>query len=185
MCSPFILLSQIKLNEENVSVPFIKTIDKIFSKLDMEKIPSGILLDKTPVFSNFPLYNGTNLEALITNDTLLQLYSELYYAHFEKEGLDDVFSFQEKAKKFSKINKNTIPIGLLFFDYQKLLPEAVENGDFIMLDGFAIDNTGVGDTPYSGEIIFAMAPLLNVNSKKKALNLIIDESFINHTPRFK
>jgi hypothetical protein len=182
--SPFILLSQIKLNEENVSVPFISTTDKIFSKLDMEKIPSGILLDKTPVLSNFSLYSGTNPEVYISSDTLLQLYSELYYAHFEKEGLDDVFSFQEKAKKFSKINKNTIPIGLLFFDYQKLLPEAVNNGDFVMLDGFAIDKTGVGETPYSNETVFAMAPLLNVNSTEKAIHLILDESFINNNKSY-
>jgi len=172
------LCSQNQTGNDNVAYGFIESTNTIFGNLNMQKIPSGILIDKTPILSNFYKYDGKHPELLIDNDSILQVYSELYYALFDKSELKDVFSFHDDAKEFSANNSGTIPLGLIFCDYQKILPNAFENGDLKIVKDIVYDNSNSINSPYSDEIIVCIAPILDVDANSDNISFELDPDFI-------
>lgn len=73
--------------ERPINLSYEQAMEVIFGSLDLSKIQSGVLKERSIQLLNWDNFNGQSTVSFLTKDSLLQLYSELYYAHFNKSGL--------------------------------------------------------------------------------------------------
>lgn len=145
--------------EKPIDLSYEDAMQIIFGALDFSKIPTGILKERSVQLSEWGNFNGNDSTTFLTKDSLLQVYSELYHAQFNKNVLiNDVFKIDSIANDIIK-NSGQIPLLLLHFNYQQFKQEALDN-NWIIVDGMQLkDVSPIGQTPYEEKTIFAMAPL--------------------------
>ncbi len=170
MLGPYIELhAQI---DTSTIVPYEKLVDTLFSKLDHRKIPSGILIDRAYRLVNDDNLNGKNTDYTTELDTLLELYSELYYGHWRYDTLKTVFAWDSLAKQYTQSSGN-IPLFLIHQRYHRIKPNAFEKKWLTIENKQLVDHTG-GGTPFEEKHVFAMAPLTKTLSKRQATFVLPD-----------
>jgi hypothetical protein len=145
--------------EDSINLSYEQAMDTIFNSLGTSKIPSRILIERSTPIINWANHSGNGISTL-NKDSLLELYSELYYAHIDKATMLTVFNVDSIATNYAKQN-NSIPIMLLNFSYHQIKKEALNN-KWIIANGLQLkDVSPAGQTPFEEKKLFAAAPLVN------------------------
>lgn len=153
---------RIRIENEGINLPYDQTMDSVFKRLDRSKIPSGLLKERTVTLLPWEKLDGGDSALRINLDTLLELYSELYFAHIDmqKGGWKDVSALDSLLSR-QVLAHSSIPIMILDMDYQHISQEAL-NKKWIIADGLqAKDVSPNGQTPFETKTIFAAAPYIN------------------------
>jgi len=74
---------RIRIENEGINLPYDQTMDSVFKRLDRSKIPSGLLKERTVTLLPWEKLDGGDSALRINLDTLLELYSELYFAYID------------------------------------------------------------------------------------------------------
>lgn len=122
-----------QIDDLRVLETYLEKIDPIFSDINTSKISTGILIERSPAIADIGLYT-------INRDTVascniwdwLNIHNQLYIAHF---------NLAENQLKKDRIEKEqsllrddrSIPLGLIFYDYNKINDQAVNNR-YIVID---------------------------------------------------
>jgi Secretion system C-terminal sorting domain len=166
--------------ERPINLTFEEAVNQRFGAFDDSKIPSGILKDRSIQILNWDNYSGMR-PVLLTRDSLLELYSELYYSYIYKDNLKNVFEIDSLATLFIK-ETGTIPIMVINLTYHKIKQEAWDNG-WIVDDGYEfIDLTPNGQTPFEEKTIFAVAPLADKFFNVAQDFIITSDMYISNKP---
>ena len=162
-CSAY---SQI-INEEDTTLQltYDQVIDTFFREIAMDtsKIPTGILIDRAPDFIQRETMDGNHPEYIIGRDSVLELYNELYYGHFNFKTLLNVEILEDTIEVWKKQNQNIIPLMLVHSDYHKIKADAFTNG-WLTVDSLNMlihDVTPSGQTAFEQKTAFGVSPLVN------------------------
>jgi hypothetical protein len=104
-----------------------KQIDNIF-EIPKEKIPSGILINRSPALLDMNGYNPENKQ----QDTCslykwMCIYYRIYASHLNLQNFKYDKNIVHKYPSGAKQKMGEIPLGILFYDYDKLKANTVKN----------------------------------------------------------
>jgi hypothetical protein len=137
-----------------------KQLDAIF-EIPANKIPTGILIDRSPVLIDMSGYNPLNKLVDTCNvSKWINLYYRIYASHLDLEK----FPYDKLvAKKYPyKVKeKGEIPLGIIFYDYNKFKSNAVTEKTLSVdtVKNKIIDISGNRGTPIEQVTCFAMSTL--------------------------
>ena len=142
-----------------------KAVDKIFSGIPAEKVTTGILIERAPTFVNMFLYERSNKEIMDTCNVnkwkQMHLQLNMAYMDSRKFNYDNRIietNYQEKS------NSGDIPLGIIFYDYNRIDPNALDKG-FLSIDtvkGVVKDISSKNNTPLTTVTCFAASPMVEI-----------------------
>ena len=113
---------------------YLRAVDKMFSGIPANKVTTGVLIERAPNFVNMFLYKGVHKDIIDTCNVQKwkQMYLQLHMAH-----LDSLqFNYDSRILETDyseKTKSDDIPIGIMFYDYNRIDPEALNKG-FLSID---------------------------------------------------
>jgi len=138
-----------------------KQIDQIF-EIPAGKIPSGILIDRSPEILNMNGYNPTSKPIIDTCHLFewMCIYYRLYASYLNKDEFKYDLNVAGQYHSIFKPEMDKIPLGIIYFDYDKLKKNAVERRLWQVdtLNQKVRDLSGVG-TPTEAATCFAFSPM--------------------------
>ena len=105
-----------------------KKMDNIF-EIPASKIPSGILIDRSPVVLDMNGYNPANKEQVDTCSLYkwMCIYYRLYASHLKLQDFQYDKTIAQQYLSPIKQKTGKIPLGILFYDYDKLKANAMKD----------------------------------------------------------
>ncbi len=168
-------------------IPFSKQMSYIISDLDKREINTGILADKSILFSSMDDFTGTNSKKIALS-TWKQIYRQLFVSQIDSKVL---FSPDNLPKPFfdNERKSDVIPIAILNIDYNQFREEPIKNNllefknsklrktskttPYIQKKVFVA--TPLKDKVFSNQVIFKISSRLIIqNSEKQLLSINID-----------
>lgn len=157
----FFMVSHLALSQTETNTSFSSQMNTMFSLLNKNNVPHGILLDYGMEFTNVPAFNGTLTDSTYTNLTVIkQIYNTLLSSRIRdvSEGFVTPQTFDANLKN----NRTTdiITLGGLYFKYATFVDNATVNGKLTYSNGKFYDKyvNGVWQNPYQERKVFALAP---------------------------
>lgn len=146
-----------QIDDLRVLETYLKKIDLIFSDINTSKISTGILIDRAPSIADIDLYT-INQDSIFSCNLMdwLNIHNQLYIAHFDLAGNQLNKTRIEKEQSLLRENRS-IPLGLIFYDYNKINDHAMSNG-YILIDEKnekIIDHASLHVIPYDTITCFA------------------------------
>ena len=136
-------------------------IDNIF-EIPAGKIPSGILLDRSPAILDMNGYNSENRQQVDTCSLYewMCIYYRLYASHLNLEDFQYDKTLAQQYLSNITPKTETVPLGILFYDYDQIKANAIQDG-LLSVDTVNMkvrDVSGAG-TPTEPASCFAVAPM--------------------------
>ncbi len=132
-------------------------LDALFSDLDRSAIPTGILYSPVLSFVDAEAYDGTAAAPAATARDWRQLYFELERSAWTPATLPNPDDVRTTARRHSE--DGTIPLGLLYVQYNAVTEGALDQGLLRLEDGVVRDVPGRATSPYVERNAFAAAAL--------------------------
>ena len=142
-----------------------KAVDNIFSGIPSEKVTTGILIERAPSIVNMFLYEGAHKEIIDTCNVRKwkQMILQLNIAHLDSRKFNyDSHIVETDYKEKSKTGD--IPLGIIFYDYNRIDPEALNKG-LLSIDtvkGSVRDISEKNKTPLTTVTCFAASPMVEI-----------------------
>ncbi len=134
-----------------------KQLDNLVSTLDLNQVPSGLLLDKAHTLLNFSAYDGAMLSD--SNWTIRPIFDQLYLglqaASTSKTSPLPVFTTFEN-NFYNNSSEAPIKISLLHFDYHHFKPNALDDNLIYHQDDHFYDTPDRDQSPYQEKQVFAL-----------------------------
>ncbi len=123
------------------------------------------------------LFAHFNTNDTIDSDTWYRVYSECFYMAYDTTVLQYDETIYDQA---ANLGIDTIPMGIMDFEFHKLKPNALTTGNYFTFD--VINNTiqdipNRPDEPYDDKNIFSAAPLF-ASSLTNEITFLISPAFI-------
>ncbi len=159
----FILVSGGLYAQVETNTSFAHRMATLFSPLDKDEVPYGILLDYGMEFTNVPAFDGTLTDSTYTDLTALkQIYNTLLTSRIKEvsEGFVTPRVFDSTWKNVRE--KDIITLAGLFFGYARFSDDAIASNKLSYRGGKFYNNSinGVVQDPYEKKRTFAMAPAI-------------------------
>ena len=150
---------------QEVREAYQQAMDKIFSGIPAEKVTTGILIERAPSFVNMFLYEGAHTEITDTCNASKwkQMYLQLNMAHLNSRKFNYESSIVE-TDYGNKTATGNIPIGIIFYDYNRMDPQALQKG-LLSIDtvrGVIRDISGRNEATLKEVTCFAASPMVEV-----------------------
>ena len=132
--------------------------ESTFSGLDMTKVPSGFLLDKSLALADITCFNGQTLTD--SNYVCSSLHSMLMNTI---RGAD-VSSRTWNAQYGASAN-DSVPILIALYRYNRIKSTALSDGSLQMTDGILYDcytASGMWMNPYDDDVFYAITPAIHI-----------------------
>ncbi|MDR0207214.1 MAG: T9SS type A sorting domain-containing protein [Bacteroidales bacterium] len=143
-----------------------KQIDNIFD-IPAVKIPSGILIDRSPELLDMNGYNPANNPKTDTCHLFdwLCIYYRLYASHLYPEDFKYDLNIANQYLSVFKPKKENIPLGIIYFNYDRLKKNAVDSRllQVDTLNQKVRDLSGAGN-PTEPATCFAFSPMADTIS---------------------
>lgn len=134
-------------------------IDSIFGVLNPEDFSYNRLYNRSLPLIDYREYNGNDTSRPIQGDTLLELYSELYYAQFDNSNLNNVYALDSITNVQMPPDSGIIPIMLIDWGYSVFKDSVFEDSLMIIENNQIHDASSSQDTPWINSRVFGVAPL--------------------------
>ncbi|WP_372758100.1 hypothetical protein [Mariniflexile sp.] len=154
------IITHFALAQTETNTSFASQMNTMFSPLDKNNVPQGILLDYGMEFTNVPAFNGTLTDSTYTNLTAFkQIYNTLLSSRIRDvtTGFVTPQTFDTNLK-YSRTT-NVITLGGLYFKYATFIDNATVNGKLTYSGGKFYDKytNGVWQNPYQERKTFVLA----------------------------
>ncbi len=148
----------------------------IFTPLFRPAPQKEFLYDMAAHVTSHPFNRHNSLDT-ITSDEWYRIYEECYYMAYDTTWLQKSDAIYDNVVN---IPGDTIPIGILDFDYYRLKPNALTTPQYFIFDtvnNLLYDIPGRPDEPYTTDNVFAAAPLFHM-AQTSTVTFKVDASFI-------
>jgi hypothetical protein len=150
---------------QEVKESYLKEMDKIFSGIPVEKVTTGILIERAPSFVNMFRYEREFEEIMDTCNLhkWKQMVLQLGMAHLDSSK----FNYNSSIVK-TNYRKNTkigsIPLGIIFYDYNRIDHEALNKGLLLIdtLNGIIRDVSRRNENPMKIATCFVASPVIDM-----------------------
>jgi len=169
----FIIVSQFSFAQQDVNTSFSSQMTTMFSPLNKNYVPHGILLDYGMEFTNVPAFNGTLTDSTFTNSaSLKQIYNTLLSSRIRNVSTGFVTPQDFDLRLKNNRTTNVISVSGLYFKYAQFVDNATINGKLTYSNGKFYDKyiNGIYQNPYQEMQTFAMTPAIRMY---KGLDLVV------------
>jgi hypothetical protein len=157
----------------------------MLAPLDKSGLQTGILLQQAPMFVHPFRYDGVSLNDsnLLDASNFGRLYGLLRAAAIGPSGLPpSKESYRQEVKRLRGAGGDTIPLALMFMQYEYIRPDALASGLLYWDNGIKAfqDVQGRSTEPYLRDTMFAFAALLpEAKGRQVVFQLPTDRVFQN------
>jgi hypothetical protein len=151
---------------QDINTSFAQKMDSIFSGIDKNKVPYGILLDYGMELTNVPAFDGKLTDSTnVSMANLKQIYYTLLSSRIQNTATAGFVAPEEfNTRLQNSRTAGQITLTGLFFNYAAFDPDALAAGTVEYRDGVISDkyDGGVWLNPYTTKKVFAIAPAIPV-----------------------
>lgn len=166
---------------------FNRALFEVWGHLDTAEISSGLLIDRFGYGESNTVYQNGSLNDSVT-DFLNWL---LFYNAIRFAGPDTIYAMKKETdlSKFADSlmwSLDAIPLGMLYFDYNKLKDSAIVDNLVYFEDNHKLfDNFNRTESPYHEKTVFSVCPLV-ITSSSLECNFNFNNllQFTNHDTLF-
>jgi len=159
------------------SLSYSEQMTDIISELDKGEITTGILVDKSIMFSSMDSLNGLN-EQVVTLKKWKQIYRQLFISQIYNMGLPNPDSLPSDS--FSdKDAIDVIPFAILNIDYNQFKENSFEN-NLLRFSNGKIQKVIGAESPYLQKKLFAAVALKDQINSNKVMFRITSQLFIQN-----
>ncbi len=169
-----------------VNTTFGQQMATMFSALERNRVPHGLLLDLAMEFTNVPAFDGTLTDSTFVRPKVLkEIYNTLLMSRIRDVSTGFVTPDQFENSWFAQRAEEHIALSGLYFKYSRFATNAATSGKLIYTNGKIYDRYigGVWQNPYQEMKTFAMAIPVDVftglNLKVKIPQAIFYSNYAN------
>lgn len=155
--------------------PFTENV-RMFSSLERERIPYGILKDYSLETVDLAMYDGKTIadSIVIDRDVLAEIYRNLQMGRIHDKSARYFISFEEYSKRWRNHRANsltsptdtvpTIYLSGIYYKYAQINKNAINQGKIRLVNNQLLDvyDKGVWQNPYEEKEVVAVAAPFNV-----------------------
>ncbi|MBW6482939.1 MAG: hypothetical protein K0B10_07745, partial [Vicingaceae bacterium] len=148
----------------------------IFSQITFPSPNIGFLNERSAKLADSTLYQPNNPDT-IHQMQWYQVYKEMYYAAHDT--LTQV-PFNTVMTNANKYETDTIPFGIMNWDFYRVIPQAINTGNYFVFDtvnNYLFDHPSPPGSPFTVDNVFMAVPLLT-EAKFLEVTYAIDPAFI-------
>jgi len=137
-------------------------MDSIFT-VPSSKVTTGLLIDRSPAVISMNGYNGDSIAVCNTKEWLSVFY-RLYASYLNPADFHyDLTLANQYLYNAEKNYPNKIPLGIIYYQYNKIKPFAVSDGLLSVdtINSKIIDISVAGQTPLTLDTCLAVASLID------------------------
>ncbi|MBW7840688.1 MAG: T9SS type A sorting domain-containing protein [Chitinophagaceae bacterium] len=167
-----LLLCAISLSsfaQDEINTEFINRMNYVFSALEKNRVPNGLLLDYSFEFADLKSYSGVLTDSNKVNGGFLRdIYSTIAMSaihtnaggFYSPDYVDSIWHLQRQA--------GIITLSGVYYNYARFKDNALSSGLLTVSNDKFYDRyvNGVWQNPYQAETVFAMSPPLHAYSGK-------------------
>jgi hypothetical protein len=173
----------------HVNHDWIQQVRPLFNKLDMSKVPHGLLLDRAMEFTNVAAYDGKLSDSTLVNVTELgNIFKTLAMAQVGDSTTMPQMEDWAKMWAHNRVTYNmekqeTLVLSGLIFKYARIIPDALEQKKIAVVDGHYEESyeNGVWQNPYEEMLTMAIAPPINRYNKREFFVVLPKSLWIKNT----
>ena len=160
-------------------------LDTMFSRMELNRVPTHLLLDKAIEYTNIRKYNGERVcdSTLVNKNTFIDIIKTINNCSTSNSPLINEDNLLSTFEDNNNSNGN-IQIVTTLFRYNYIKDNAL-NDNLISYDGQYVydqyDNDGNWLNPYNTEIVFAMAPTSTLSRESFVEYKIINNDLFRNT----
>lgn len=154
------IATRFALAQTETNTTFASQMNTLFSPLNKNNVPEGILLDYGMEFTNVPAFNGTLTDSTYTNLVVFkQIYNTLLSSRIRNVTTGFVSPQTFDANLKNNRTTNIITLGGLYFKYATFVDNATVNGKLTYSKGKFYDKytNGIWQNPYQVRQTFVLA----------------------------
>ncbi len=138
-------------------------VEQALATLDYSEVPTGILYEKIPTYLPLPLFDGSTVADSIAliKERYLIAYGMLDRAHTATSPMLPVDALWEIADSLE--NSDTISLSVLYYEYDRFKPYALDNDLVAYQDSQFYDVPNRPESPYFTDTLFVASALRNVS----------------------
>jgi hypothetical protein len=147
-----------------------EALSEVLSGLDHRRITTGILYDRVLPLSRIDEHDGRAGAGPTTLKHWEQMYHEMFHASLSAPVWPSLRALEADTKQ--SIRSGVIPIALMNFDFNRIRPDALEDGSLVMRSGRLIE-TGEGN-PFLESRVFAAVALKDYTHRGSQVAFALD-----------
>lgn len=181
----FLAWSTLAFSQRNVNSDWKKEINDVFSEMDLNRVPTKILLDYAFEFTDVTAYNGVITDSTAVDvDVFSDIYNTLYMGRISEDSitfpkLKDIAHIWTDMRLKDPSN-NTIVLAGQYFNYSRIDSNALKENRISVINGNAYADKyidGIWQNPY--ETLSAVAFAAPVNSiNKNTFDVLLPNSLM-------
>lgn len=158
-------------------------LDTMFSKMELNRVPTHLLLDKAIEYANIRNYNGERIcdSTLVNKNTFIDIIKTINSCSTTNSPL---INEDTLLSGFNNNSNGNIQIITTLFRYNYIKNNALDE-NLISYDGKYVhdqyDNNGDWLNPYDTDIVFAMAPTSTLSRESVVKYKIINNNLFRNT----
>jgi hypothetical protein len=160
-----LLFSVVAMAQQEINTTFATQMATMFSTLEKNRTPHGLLLDIAMEFTNVPAFNGTVTDStFVTPKTLKQIYNTLLMSRVRDVSAGFVTPEMFENNWSNQRAEEHIALTGLYFKYSRFATTAATAGKITYSNGKIYDRyiRGVWQNPYQEMQTFAMTTPIDV-----------------------
>lgn len=161
------ILSLSVFAQDEINTEFINRMNYVFSPLEKDRVPNGLLLDYAMEFADLKSYNGVLTDSNKVNAGILKdIYATIAMSaihsnaggFYSPDYMDEMWQTQRRP--------GIITLSGLYYDYSRLRDDALSSNLITANNDQLYDSyvNGEWQNPYQTETVFAMSPPLHAYS---------------------
>lgn len=159
-------------------------LDTMFSKMELNRVPTHLLLDKAIEYADIRKYNGEILcdSTLVNKNTFIDIIKTINSCSTTNSPLineDNLLSSFDNNNSNGKILIFTTLFRYNYIKYNAIDDNLLSYDDKYVYDKY--DNNGVWLNPYNTDIVFAMAPTSTLSRESVVEYKIINNNLFRNT----
>jgi hypothetical protein len=143
---------------------------QVFDGLDASEVPTGILYDRVVPLSGIHEFDGAESSPSASLRRWRQMYFEISRASLNAPSWPDFAEVMELARQRS--DGGVIPVSFMSFRYDRIRPDALEDGTLAVRDGRLVR---LGGDPYTTHRVHAVTALKDYTHRGESVVFSFDD----------
>lgn len=159
-----------------IDLTFTQMIDSVFGVLDVSKISTGYLRNKTLTLVNWDDYIGAQHSPQLQYNTAMELYSEIYYAQTNDISIPTAQALDEEANIYNKESK--IPLLVFSHDYDQFVADAFSSNKLVVENMQIIPQISNESALYQQQRMSLICPMISKITANSCMDIVFSQRFV-------
>ncbi|MFT5984180.1 MAG: hypothetical protein ACI9RM_002640, partial [Ulvibacter sp.] len=130
-------------------------VDHVFENMDLSQVPTGMLAERALGLIPLDRFDGQTLSD--SSELNFIFFNRIYYMMYAAAVGNNILPHPDTY--YDAMGNDTIPLGILLFDYAHIRPDVIDAGILDTVDGQFVPVTGNTSSPYLQKKLCAVHPM--------------------------